>query len=204
MNAPALLTQAELAFIRQLHQSSSLPDGTAHVQQDRLESLSEFLTQYAGSEHLSLSAHVANQLLIFDVHLNDDQVQLSTPKIVDAGDINRAWRSPLPQPIALQTPSGESTGLWIHQLSSSGALIEQDAIHTPAERLELRLPMDDGHSIEVIGEFVRPTEAGLLAYQLHPIDADSDEQLRRFIYQRHRCEQHVNSTVKKDPRLTRA
>lgn len=204
MNAPALLTQAELAFIRQLQQTSSPPDTTVQVQPDLLESLNEFLAQYAATEQLSLSAHVANQLLTFDVRLNDDRLQLCAPKIVDEGDIDRAWRSPLPQPIALQTSSGEPSGLWIHQLSLSGALIEQGVSHAPAERLQLRLPMEDGDTIEIIAEFVRPTEGGLLAYQLHAIDAHNDEQLRRFIYQRHRCEQRLSAEPiqrqKKDPR----
>ncbi|MDZ4336097.1 MAG: hypothetical protein U1A62_20745, partial [Pseudomonas sp.] len=53
------------------------------------------------------------------------------------------------------------------------------------KRFHLVLPVDEHTPIAVIGVFVRATEDGLLAYQLHTLDPQSDEQLRQFIYQQH-------------------
>lgn len=104
----ALLTQAELAFIRQLHQ----PAPTEQRNQPRLpvdlgKQLSELLSHCAANEQLSLHAHIANQHLTFNLHLSQDEqdapsLQLSAPQIFDEGEINRAWRSPLRTTAAAQ------------------------------------------------------------------------------------------------------
>src|SRR3990167_5649923 len=191
MQEQALLTQAELAFIRQLHQ----PGPTEQRSQPRLsvdigKQLSELLSHCAVNEQLSLHAHIANQHLTFNLHLSQDAqstpyLQLSAPQIFDEGDINRAWRSPLPEPLPLHTPSAQPSDLWIHQLSMNGALIEHRARRKAPKRFQLILPVDELTPIAVAGVFVRKTEGGLLAYQLHTLDRRSDEQLRQFIYQQH-------------------
>jgi hypothetical protein len=193
MQEQALLTQAELAFIRQLHH----PATTERRNQPRVpveigKQLSELLSQYAANEQLSLHAHIANQHLTFDLHLSQDGqnapcLQLSAPQIFDEeGEINRAWRSPLPEPLLLHTPSSQPSDLWIHQLSMNGALIEHRASRKAPKRFHLILPVDEHTPIAITGILVREAEDGLLAYQLHTLDSQSDELLRQFIYQQHR------------------
>ncbi|WP_445940453.1 hypothetical protein [Pseudomonas sp.] len=113
MQEQALLTQAELAFIRQLHQPA-LPEQRSQprLPVDIGKQLSELLSRYTANEPLSLHAHIANQRLTFDLHLGQDEqstpcLQLSAPQIFDEGEINRAWRSPLHEPLPLHTPSAQ-------------------------------------------------------------------------------------------------
>lgn len=191
MQEQALLTQAELAFIRQLNQ----PETSEQRRQPRMhadigEQLSELLSHCAVNEPMSLHAHIANQRLTFDLHLSQNgrrapQLQLSAPQIFDEGEINRAWRSPLPEPLPLHTRSAQPSDLWVHQLSMSGALIEYRAQRKAPQRFDLILPVNDLPPIAVSGAFVRKTDDGLLAYHLHAMDPQSDEHLREFIYRQH-------------------
>lgn len=191
MQEQALLTQAELAFIRQLHQ----PAPTEQRNQPRLpvdlgKQLSELLSHCAANEQLSLHAHIANQHLTFDLHLSQDEqnapcLQLSAPQIFDEGEINRAWRSPLAEPLPLHNRRAQPGDLWIHQLSANGALIEHRAQRKAPKCFHLVLPVDEHAPIAVSGVFVRETADGLLAYQLHTLDPQGDEQLRHYIYQQH-------------------
>lgn len=191
MQEQALLTQTELAFIRQLNQpATSEQRRQPHVQADIGQQLSELLAHCDSNEPLSLHAHIANQRLTFDLHLSQNgrrapQLQLSAPHIFDEGEINRAWRSPLPEPLLLYTRSAQPSDLWIHQLSMNGALIEHRAQRKAPKRFQLVLPVDEHTSIAVTGTFVRTTDDGLLAYHLHALDSQGDEQLREFIYQQH-------------------
>ncbi|WP_298182946.1 hypothetical protein [uncultured Pseudomonas sp.] len=200
MQEQALLTEEELAFIRQLHQ----PATTEQRRQPPLaadigQQLSELLAHCAVNEPLSLHAHIANQLLTFNLQLSQSgrrapQLQLSAPQIFDEGEINRAWRSPLPEPLPLHTQQAQPSDLWIHQLSMNGALIEHRARRKAPKRFQLVIPVDEQTPIAVTGVFVRETESGLLAYQLHALDPQSDEQLRQFIYQQHiQQEQRLNT-----------
>jgi hypothetical protein len=191
MQEQALLTQAELAFIRQLHQpTTSVPPRQTGVQVDLGKQLSELLSQCAANEQLSLHAHIANQHLTFNLHLSQDErnapcLQLGAPQIIDEGEINRAWRSPLPEPLPLYKPNTQPSDLWIHQLSANGALIEHRAQRKAPKSFQLVLPVDEHAPIAVSGVFVRETADGLLAYQLHTLDPQGDEQLRHYIYQQH-------------------
>lgn len=192
MQEQALLTQAELAFIRQLHQPTTTTEQRSQprLPMDIAKQLSELLSHYTANEPLSLHAHIANHHLTFDLHLSQDEqsapyLQLSAPQIFDEGDINRAWRSPLPEPLPLHTPTAQPSNLWIHQLSMNGALIEHRAQRKAPKHFHLVLPVGEHTPIAVNGIFVRETEGGLLAYQLHTLDPQSDEQLRQFIYQQH-------------------
>ncbi|MDX1298547.1 MAG: hypothetical protein R3260_09940 [Pseudomonas sp.] len=199
MQEQALLTQEELAFIRQLHQPATTeqrrqPPLSADIGQQ----LSELLAHCAVNEPLSLHAHIANQLLTFDLQLSQSgrrapQLQLSAPQIFDEGEINRAWRSPLPEPLPLHTKQAQPSDLWIHQLSMNGALIEHRARRKAPKRFQLVLAVDEQAPIAVAGVFVRETESGLLAYELHALDPQSDEHLRQFIYQQHQQEQRLNT-----------
>ncbi len=67
----------------------------------------------------------------------------------------------------------------------NGALIEHRARRKAPKHFHLVLPVDEHTPIAVAGVFVRETEDGLPAYQLHTLDPQSDEQLRQFIYQQH-------------------
>lgn len=195
MQQQALLTQAELAFIRQLQQ----PERTARRRQSHLpadlgKQLSELLSQCASDEPPSLHAHIANQHLTFELHLSEDEqhtpsLQLGAPQIFDEGEINRAWRSPLPKPLPLHTRRAQPGDLWIHQLSMNGALIEHRGSGQPPRRFQRILTVAGQGPIAVSGTLVRVTEGGLLAYQLHALDPQGDEQLRQFIYQQHQQQQ---------------
>ena len=191
-----LLTPAELAFIRHLHQQPSsvekVPAAGFHFTAGK--QLDELLSQCAANEQLSIRAQVANQHLTFDLHLSQDEqnkpcLQIGAPQIFDEGEINRAWRSPLSEPLPLHTHNAELSDLWVHQLSMNGALIEHRARRKAPKHFRLVLPLDEQAPIAVEGIFVRETADGLLAYQLQALDPDSDEHLRQFIYQQHRQQQ---------------
>lgn len=102
MQEQALLTQAELAFIRQLNQPTNIEArSNPPLQADIGKQFSELLSHCAIHEQLSLHAHIANQHLTFDLHLSQNAhsapcLQLSAPQIFDEGVVNRAWRSPYP------------------------------------------------------------------------------------------------------------
>jgi hypothetical protein len=192
MHEQALLTQAELAFIRHLHQQPTTPKPTGPVLlADAGKQLSELLAHCAAHEQLSIHAQIANQRLTFDLHMGQDAqnepcLHLSAPQIFDAGPINRAWRSPLPQPVPLQQANAQPSDLWIHQLSMNGALVEYRASRQAPANFRLLLPLDEQAPIAVEGVFVRKTPDGLLAYQLQALEPEGDEYLRQFIYQQHR------------------
>lgn len=187
-----LLTAAELAFIRDLNQQepalkkvpapSLLADINAQI--------SELLAHCAPNEHVSIHAHVADQLLTFDLHINQNgnkaRLQLDAPQIFDEGEVNRAWRSHLADPVALRKANAQPSALWIHQLSMNGALIEHRSSHKAPKHFKLQLPLDGQMQITVEGDYVRQTADGLLAYQLHAVGSSADEQLRQFLYQQHR------------------
>lgn len=201
MEELALLTPAELAFIRQLHQSATTEQRSQpRLQVDIGKQLSELLTHCAVNEQLSLHAHIANQHLTFDLHISHDEqstpcLQLSAPQIFDDGEVSRAWRSPLPQPLPLHTPNAQPSDLWIHQLSMNGALIEHRARRKPPKRFHLVLPVEGQAPIAVQGVFVRATDNGLLAYQLNALDSEGDEHLREFIYRQHRLQEQQPSAA---------
>lgn len=198
MQEQVLLTQAELAFIRHLHQPATAAEQRSQPcpQVDIGKQLSELFAHCAANEQLSLHAHIANQHLTFALHLSQAaqgpaSLQLGAPQIFDEGEVNRAWRSPLPQPLPLHTRNAEPSDLWIHQLSMNGALIEHRARRKAPKRFRLMLAVDEQAPIAVEGVFVREASGGLLAYQLQALDPDSDEHLRQFIYQQHRQQQQV-------------
>ena len=192
MQERPLLTAAELAFIRQLQDQTAdaeKPDQPA-LRVDASQQLGELLSQCAANDQLRIHAHIANQHLTFDLHLSQDEqnapcLQLSAPQIFDEGEINRAWRSPLPEPLRLLNQRTQPSDLWVHQLSMNGALIEHRGRRKAPKRFNLLLPLTEHKPITLVGVFVRETEGGLLAYQLHTLDPQSDEQLRQFIYQQH-------------------
>jgi hypothetical protein len=200
MQEPALLTQAELDFISQLNQPATEQRRKPRPQMDIVKQLSELLAHCAADEQLSLHAHIANQHLTFDLHLSQTEesvpfLKLGAPQIFDEGEIDRAWRSPLPQPLPLHTASAQPSDLWIHQLSMNGALIEYRARRKAPKRFQMVLPVDEYTAIAVAGVFVRATDNGLLAYQLHALDSESDEHLREFIYQQHCWQEQQPSTA---------
>jgi hypothetical protein len=203
MHEPALLTQAELDFISQLNQPATEQRSKPRPQMDIGKQLSELLAHTAADEQLSLHAHIANQHLTFDLHLSQNEqsapfVKLGAPQIFDEGEIDRAWRSPLPQPMPLHTPSAQPSDLWVHQLSMNGALIEYRARREAPKRFHMVLPVDEHTAIAVAGVFVRTTGNGLLAYQLRALDSESDEHLREFIYQQHRRQEQQPSTASRN------
>ena len=186
-----VLTKAELAFIRQLNESTEL--NTAAPQRLQLveigEQLTELLARYAAAETLTLHAHLRNQHLTFDLHIQQDDdstpsLQLSAPQIYDNSDIQRPWRTKLETPLPLRKRNLATTGLLIHQLSMNSALVECRAKQAP-KRFQLYLQVDGHPLIAVGGELVRETEQGLLAYWLHACDPASDEHLRQFIFEQH-------------------
>lgn len=200
MEEPALLTQAELAFISQLNEPATEQRSKPRLPMDLGKQLSELLLHYTADEPLSLHAHIANQHLTFDLHLSQNEqsapfLKLGAPQIFDEGEIDRAWRSPLPQPMPLHTPTAQPSDLWIHQLSMNGALIEYRAQREAPKRFQMVLPVDEHTAIAVTGVFVRKTGNGLLAYQLHALDSESDEHLREFIYQQHRRQEQEPSVA---------
>lgn len=196
MHEQPLLTPAELAFLRHVHQQPgaiepAAPQGLRFAAGMQLD---ELLSQCAANEQLSIHAHIANQRLTFDLRLGQDEqnvrcLQLGAPQIFDDGEVNRAWRSPLPAPLPLHTLDAQPSALWIHQLSMNGALIEHRAQRKAPQSFSLVLAVDEQTPIAVEGVFVRKTHDGLLAYQLHTLDPDSDEHLRQFIYQQHRLQE---------------
>ncbi|WP_341304891.1 PilZ domain-containing protein [Pseudomonas sp. TMP25] len=206
MQEQALLTPAELAFIRQLNGPvTTEPLSEPRPQTNNIigQQLSELLSNCTANQQLSLHAHIANQRLTFDLHLSQSgkslpNLQLSAPHIFDEGEIDRAWRSPLPEPLRLQMRNAKPSHLLIHQLSMNGALIEHRAQYKAPKRFNLLLALNEHTAIALTGVFVRETANGLLAYQLNALDSQSGELLRAFIYQQHRLQEQRSNAAHKN------
>jgi hypothetical protein len=192
MEARKLLTHAELEFIRQLSGAFPVPEfqEQQRLQVDVGKQFRELLSRCAANDQLSLHAHVANQHLAFDLRLGVDEqsmpfLKLRAPQIYEEGDSERGWRSDLPEALPLLTKAGRRSGLWLHQLSSSGALITCTGERKPPKQFNALLPVPDAEPIAIAGVFVRDAEDGQHAYWLHTLDANSDERLREFIFAQH-------------------
>ncbi|MCG4451725.1 PilZ domain-containing protein [Pseudomonas sp. MMS21-TM103] len=194
MHDQPLLTQEELDFIQHLHNKpgSRTRKPAPNLLVDAGTQLKELLAYCAANEQLTIEAHIANQRLTFTAHLVEDaqQVQhleLGTPQIFEDGPANRAWRLPLDPPVALRQLNAKPSGLWVHELSLNGLLIELRTKRATPEHFKLILPLAGQRPITVEGNLVRKTSDGLLAYQLDPLDKRGSERLQQFIFQQHRA-----------------
>ncbi|MCU1716406.1 hypothetical protein [Pseudomonas sp. 5P_3.1_Bac2] len=198
MQAQKLLTKAELDFIRQLSGIAPAPEPQEQqrLQVDVGSQFRELLSRCAANDQLSLHAHVANQHLAFDLHIGVDEqsvpfLKLRAPQIFDEGDSERGWRSELSEPLPLMNKAGRRNGLWLYQLSNSGALIKCTGQRKAPKQFNALLPVPNAEPIAISGAFVRATDNDLHAYWLHALDAESDERLREFIFAQH-CAQDLH------------
>ena len=197
MQTQTLLTQDELDFIQHLSsraQQREAPQApAAGLQVDAGRQVTELLAHCAANEQLTIEAHFEDQRLTFTPHLTEDanhgqHLALGTPQIFEQGSTERPWRLTLDSPIALCDSLGHASGLWVHELSLNGALVEVRgrAIETAPRRFTLALKLGEQHLVDVQGYLIRKATGGRVAYRLAPLDAPAREQLQQFIYQQHR------------------
>jgi hypothetical protein len=197
MQTPPLLTQDELDFIQHLssrtQQRDAAPEPATGLQVDAGWQVTELLAHCAANEQLTIQAHFADQRLTFTPQLSEDanhgqHLALGTPQIFEQGSTERPWRLPLEPPLALCDTQGNSSGLWVHELSLNGALVElrEAAIEAAPRRFTLALQLGEQQQVGVQGYLIRKAIGGRVAYRLVPLDAPAREQLQQFIYQQHR------------------
>lgn len=182
-----LLTQDELDFIHAVEESSPRPEPA--LQLDANGALKALLSRCAADEQLTIDAHFAKQRLTFTANLSEDaqHLQLGTPQIFEEGPSSRAWRVPLTPAVELLQRNGRRSGLWVHELSMDGMLVEARGRSKAPAQMRLILPLPGQKPIAIEGTRVRAATQGLRAYRLATLDTPSGERLLQFIYRRHRA-----------------
>lgn len=193
MQEQAILTQAELAFIRRLY-TPAKPVKTAPKEMlvEADGPLKTLLAAYANSAQLTIEAHFEGQRLTFTPQLVEDaehvqHLELGTPQIFDDTTTStRAWRLPLSPAVELKLSNGSPSGLWVHEISMEGLLIEQRHNKAAPKTFNKLLPLPGKKPIAIHATRVRPAKNGLYAYRLEQFDQVSKERLQQYIYLQHR------------------
>ena len=189
----ALLTQDELDFIQSMQHNPQLNqrDASSSMTVNGGVQIRDLLTRLAAHDHLTIQAQFENQQLTFPLHLVEDEfnamhLRLGVPSIFEDGPMIRPWRLALEAPVALENVRGNSSALWVHEVSFKGVLIEVRGRIKPPKTFSLWFSPSGYERIAVRGTLERETARGLFAYRLSLGDADETERLRQFILHQHR------------------
>jgi len=193
MRHDALLTQDELDFIQTMQHNPQLNvrDATSSLLVNGGSQIRDLLTRLAANEQVTLQAHFENQQMTFPLQLVEDEfhamhLRLGVPSIYEDGPMVRPWRLALEAPIALENAKGQSSTLWVHEVSFKGVLLEIRNRVKPPKQFALWFSPSGYERIALRGKFERETESGFFAYRLSQSDKDETERLRQFILQQHR------------------
>ncbi|MFS2157588.1 hypothetical protein ACCD10_09565 [Pseudomonas sp. Pseusp122] len=193
MQHDTLLTQAELDFIQNMQHNPRLNvrDSTRSLLVNGGVQIQDLLTRLAAHEQITIQAQFDNQQMTFPLHLVEDEfhalhLEVGAPSIFEEGPRIRPWRLILPEPLPLETENGALTGLWVHELSFKGVLLEnRNPTRTP-KRFSAWLHPPGNRPIALHGNIERVTEKGLVAYRLNQRNKDHIERLRQYILAQHR------------------
>ncbi|MCS3471354.1 hypothetical protein M2401_005116 [Pseudomonas sp. JUb42] len=193
MQHDTLLTQAELDFIQNMQHNPRLNvrDATRSLLVNGGVQIQDLLTRLAAHEQITIQAQFENQQMTFPLHLVEDEfhalhLEVGAPSIFEEGPRIRPWRLILPEPLPLETEKGTITGLWVHELSFKGVLLEnRNPTRTP-KRFSAWLHPPGIRPIALHGSIERVTEKGLVAYRLNQRNKDHVERLRQYILAQHR------------------
>jgi hypothetical protein len=194
MSQDSLLTQAELDFIQNMQHNPKLNvlDPTRSLTVNGGRQIQDLLTRLAAHEQVTIQAQFDNQQMTFPLHLVEDEfhalhLELGAPSIFEEGPRIRPWRLTLPEPVALETETGEMTALWAHEISFKGVLLEHRKKGKRPPKLFAAWFAPLGQApIALRGAFERLTESGLAAYRLSQHNKEDTERLRQYILQQHR------------------
>ncbi|HCP57225.1 MAG: hypothetical protein CMK72_11085 [Pseudomonadaceae bacterium] len=192
MQEQAILTKAEMAFIKRLYKPAKPVDqAPKEILVDGDGPLKTLLAAYANTAQLTIEAHFEGQRLTFTPQLvEDDQhvqhLELGTPQIFDDTNSTRSWRLPLTPAVELRLSNGKPSGLLVHEISMHGLLVEQRHKRTAPKTLNKLLPLPGDKPIAIHATRVRSTKKGMHAYSLEQLDHVSKERLQQYIYEKHR------------------
>ena len=182
----SLLSDDELAFIRQLNADAhDVPvDDVARL--DIGENLGDLLKRLERHEQLSISTEVDNKHLTYPLHLVKDgdvpvRLELGTPIITEAGAIERPARVSVPRAKAVCAQN-----LQILEISSNGMVVRTSSADVPSTSLDLNLPLlEDERPLHLKATLVRRIDQQHFAYYLEPQQSRDELQLRRYIFEQH-------------------
>lgn len=193
MQHDTLLTQAELDFIQNMQHNPRLNvrDATRSLIVNGGIQIQDLLTRLAAHQQITLQAQFDNQQMTFPLHLVEDEfhalhLEVGAPSIFEQGPQIRPWRLLLQEPLPLETEKGALTGLWVHELSFKGMLLENRRSTKAPKRFSAWLNPPGLRPIALHGTVERVTEKGLIAYRLSQRNKEQIERLRQYILAQHR------------------
>ena len=191
MHSDALLTQDELDFIQRMQHNPQLnvQDATASLLVNGGVQIKDLLTRLVAQDHVTIQAQFENQQISFPLQLVEDEfhaqhIRLGAPTIYEDGPMIRPWRLTLPAPVALEDDEGVACGLWVHELSFNGVVVEARDRPAPPV-LDAWFAPDGFSAMAMKGKRQRQTAEGFFAYSLCESAAQETERLRQFILQQH-------------------
>ena len=185
-----LLTSEELDFIQDLPLAPPGPVQTPSLKVEGGAQTKALLTQLAATDQLTIEAHFNGERVTFPLQLVEDEfhslsLTLGSPQVVEQGAPERPWRLHLKHPIALLDEQGKPNGMWLHEVSTTGMLVEVRHQLVP-NNCTLWLPQAGGEPIRLQGILARRSNQRLVAYRLSGRKSAHSERLRQYIYQQHR------------------
>lgn len=185
-----LLTSEELDFIQDLPLAPPGPAQTPSLKVEGGAQTKALLTRLAATDQLTIEAHFNGERVTFPLQLVEDEfhslsLSLGSPQVVEQGAPERPWRLHLKQPIALLDEQGKPNGMWLHEVSTTGMLVEVRHQLVP-NNCTLWLPQAGGEPIRLQGILARRSQQRLVAYRLSGRKSVHSERLRQYIYQQHR------------------
>jgi len=190
MSSADLLTSEELDFIQDLPITPPGPPPTPGLTVEGGAQTKALLTRLAATDQLTIEAHFNGERVTFPLQLVEDEfhslsLSLGSPQVVEQGAPERPWRLHLKQPVALTDEQGKPNGIWLHEVSTTGMLVEVRHEVVP-NNCTLWLPQPGSEPIRLQGILARRSKQRLVAYRLSGRKSVHSERLRQYIYQQHR------------------
>lgn len=189
------LSSEELDFIRELFSRQwlgKLP--SAHIFEIDGGPLANALLARLGNQaSLNLSAKLDDCRMTFPLQVIEDeqhglQLKMEAPRIFREGDMRRAWRLQLTEPLHLHNINGEESEMQICELTPA-SLVLISPLHPPPKSFSLWLQLPGGENLPIRGRRIRPINRQRAAYSLRMQNHEHAECLRRFIFEQYR-QQH--------------
>lgn len=185
-----LLTSEELDFIQDLPLTPPGPAQTPSLKVEGGAQTKALLTRLAATDQLTIEAHFNGERVTFPLQLVEDEfhslsLTLGVPQVVEQGAPERPWRLHLKHPMALTDEQGNPNGMWLHEVSTTGMLVEVRHQLVP-NNCTLWLPQAGAEPIRLQGILARRSNQRLVAYRLSGRKSVHSERLRQYNYQQHR------------------
>ena len=192
MSEHPTLTSEELDFIREVFSSQLIgkPLSVRAFKIDGGPQANALLTRLSSQARLSLGAELDDCRMSFPLQLVEDelhglQLEMGAPRIYEDGDMRRAWRLALDEPLHLRDSHGEESELLVYELAP-GSLVLSSPLRAPPESFSLWLQLPGCESLPVKGRRIRPISRHRAAYSLQMHSREHAECLRQFIFEQYR------------------